>query len=57
MSCGKKRRVRESEGVRVEPVSDPEREANRILIRKLLDKPMRERMDFLRKKIGDGSAL
>jgi len=36
---------------------DPERIANRILIRRLLAKPMRERMNFLRIKCGKGSSL
>jgi hypothetical protein len=36
---------------------DPEREANRILIRRLLAKPMRERMNFLRVKLDKGSSL
>jgi hypothetical protein len=36
---------------------DPERIANRILIRKLLALPMNKRMNFLRIKCGKGSSL
>jgi len=36
---------------------DSERMANRILIRRLLAKPMRKRMNFLRIKCGKGSSL
>ena len=42
---------------KIKPCSDPEREADKILIRRLLAKPMRERMNFLRVKQGKGSAL
>ena len=38
-------------------VEDPEREANRILIRKLLALPMNKRMNFLRVKCGKGRSL
>jgi hypothetical protein len=39
------------------PSEDPERIANRILIRKLFALPMNKRMNFLRIKCGKGSSL
>jgi len=37
--------------------ADPERAANKILIRKLLALPMNKRMNFLRVKCGKGTSL
>jgi len=40
-----------------QPQENPERMANKILIRRLLAKPMRKKMNFLRVKCGKGSSL